>query len=342
MKKVYRASAPSNIALIKYMGKVADGANRPTNASVSWTLPRLRTYVELEPTDGPDSWEPLEAWPTAADEDSVRAEEFGRAQRAAARPAELAPMSLSSGGRARFLSHLATIKSDRGYRGGFKVRSANGFPSDCGLASSASSFAALTTAALDAVGAADLDVAQASDCSRRGSGSSCRSFFAPWGLWNDEGASALELPVKDLSHFAAVVSDSVKAVSSSEAHRRVATSALFAERPGRANARLELLISALEKNAWRRAFEIVWAEFWDMHALFETAERPFGYMAPGSLEALAFARDALWEKRGDGPIVTMDAGANVHFLFRADQADLEAHAARELSRKFRVIGANRA
>lgn len=29
-----------------------------------------------------------------------------------------------------------------------------------------------------------------------------------------------------------------------------------------------------------------------------------------------------WLSRGDGPIVTMDAGSNIHLLFRADQAEL--------------------
>ena len=30
----------------------------------------------------------------------------------------------------------------------------------------------------------------------------------------------------------------------------------------------------------------------------------------------------LWEREGDGPIVTMDAGPNIHTLYRLDQADM--------------------
>ena len=41
-------SAPSNIALIKYMGKSDSAVNRPTNASLSWTLENLRTYVRIQ------------------------------------------------------------------------------------------------------------------------------------------------------------------------------------------------------------------------------------------------------------------------------------------------------
>ena len=55
------ASAPSNIALIKYMGKIAGSGNQPTNASLSYSLDHLRTIVQLEPIAGPeDRWAPLE------------------------------------------------------------------------------------------------------------------------------------------------------------------------------------------------------------------------------------------------------------------------------------------
>lgn len=57
-----------------------------------------------------------------------------------------------------------------------------------------------------------------------------------------------------------------------------------------------------------------------MHALFETAQPPFGYMAPASLEILTKARQ-LWQNDNDGPIVTMDAGPNVHLLWRSEQKE---------------------
>jgi diphosphomevalonate decarboxylase len=30
----------------------------------------------------------------------------------------------------------------------------------------------------------------------------------------------------------------------------------------------------------------------------------------------------LWRKKGDGPIVTMDAGPNIHLLYRSDQEEV--------------------
>ena len=52
------ASAPANIALIKYMGKDQD--NRAINPSFSYTLGELISQVMLENHAGPnDYWEPL-------------------------------------------------------------------------------------------------------------------------------------------------------------------------------------------------------------------------------------------------------------------------------------------
>ena len=43
-----RVRAPSNIALIKYMGKTDPTRNLPENPSLSMTLNRLCTYLEVE------------------------------------------------------------------------------------------------------------------------------------------------------------------------------------------------------------------------------------------------------------------------------------------------------
>jgi diphosphomevalonate decarboxylase len=320
--KRWTATAPSNIALIKYMGKTAVSGNRPTNSSLSYTLSHLRSLVEIEATaESADRWEPLTRF------DGVIYPEF----------------AVSSKGLGRFLAHLSRVKTHFGYQGSFVVRSVNDFPSDCGLASSASSFAALTMAAVKAItelSGQTISVSEAADLSRQGSGSSCRSFFSPWSLWSPEGVSGLpELGYGDLLHQAIVVNDRVKAVSSSDAHVRVASSTLFNVRPERAEERARELIAALKSRDWAAAFEITWAEFWDMHALFETSKPSFGYMTAGSLEVLNFVRAQSWERMGDGPLVTMDAGPNIHLLYRRDETGLAvaSEVAKAFDGKFRVI-----
>lgn len=312
-----RVSAPSNIALIKYMGKTDTQANRPANRSLSWTLGALRTTVEIEADANltMDVWEPLD----------------GMGPR----------LELSEKGKQKFLKHVERVRQVTGVKGFFHIRSANNFPSDCGIASSASSFAALTMAVIQISEKLDAkyrapSLSEQAALSRQGSGSSCRSFFAPWSLWDQEGARGLELPVAKLIHQVVVLNAAKKEVSSSEAHQRCTTSLLFQGRVVRAEQRLESLIKAFREGSWRMAMEITWAEFWDMHALFETSQPAFGYFHPDSFRVLAKVRD-FWQAHEDGPLATMDAGANVHLLWRVDQKVAAEQFGNQLAEFARVL-----
>ncbi|HEY8270280.1 MAG TPA: diphosphomevalonate decarboxylase [Pseudobdellovibrionaceae bacterium] len=313
------ASAPSNIALIKYMGKVKTQGNLPTNASLSYTLDSLRTTVRLTSLgdgEGADKW-------------------------AALKGPEFEPLRLSEKGQERFLAHLQFLKAQWGIQQTFLVESANNFPSDCGLASSASSFAALTLAAGKMFQQIKPhswgeDVRVLSSLSRQGSGSSCRSLYTPWALWAAEYAEPVALPYKKLLHQVIIVESAKKEISSSEAHKLVALSSLFPGRIERAEKRLKELQHSLQAQNWRQSFEIVWAEFWDMHALFATCAPPFMYMTSGSQRVLEEILQ-FWKNQGDGPLVTMDAGANVHFLWREDQKELAQAQENYWQSQFRVI-----
>ena len=39
-------------------------------------------------------------------------------------------------------------------------------------------------------------------------------------------------------------------------------------------------------------------------------------------EAALTSLSDLWQREGDGPLVTMDAGPNIHLLYRKDQAEM--------------------
>jgi diphosphomevalonate decarboxylase len=328
-------SAPSNIALIKYMGKSSLSGNRPTNASISYTLENLRTFVKLERISGNmDLWSPLSG-------------------------PDFHSFVMSGRGQKKFLDHLVWLKEMWGASDQFfHVYSANNFPADAGIASSASSFAALTMAAWkefgnefgrhkenlkkanrqDTVGEDTASEKQfLSKLSQRGSGSSCRSFFGPWAIWRDEGASGLELPIKNLLHFVIVPDIAPKKVSSSEAHLRVLQSPRFVGRIDRAEIRLQGLLESLQTNHWRRAYELCWDEFIDMHELFETCPEPFSYRTEESHQILSVL-SALWKTREDGPLVTMDAGSSVHVLWRPDQKSLAQSLHQDFSVKYKVWG----
>lgn len=296
------ATAPANIALIKYMGKQDTALNIPMNASLSYALPHLLTKVEIQKTsDAHDRWEGLIE-------------------------NEFTPPVLSDAATERFLKHLRFLKQQFHYDGAFIVRSANNFPHGTGLASSASSFCALTQCAVFAL--AELtqsplpSTEKQAEWSRQGSGSSCRSFYQPWALWDAHSVREITLPYARLEHQVILIHTQEKEVSSSEAHRRIHSSPLYHTRKERAETHLQSLLQALKTKNWARAYEVCWSEFQDMHALFHTATPSFHYIT-SEATAILERIEAEWVRHKDGPLVTMDAGPNIHLLYRADQVKLK-------------------
>lgn len=293
------AQAPANIALIKYMGKKDRSSNLPDNASLSYTLNNLLSTVRLEPiVQSSDLWQPLI--------DSELDSSF----------------SIAKAGQERFIAHLQRLKEYFSYSGNFLIQSNNNFPHGSGLASSASSFAALTRCAASALsdltGKALPSVEEQARLSRLGSGSSCRSFYSPWALWDGESVRDLDLPYAELYHQVIIISNKEKAVSSSEAHKRVQTSPLYKSRLERVDERLHQLLNALNTKNWANIYRFCWDDFQEMHELFSSCSDSFSYITQESTDLLS-KLSRLWEKESDGPIVTMDAGPNIHLLYRLDQ-----------------------
>ena len=271
--------APSNIAWIKYMGKVDATTNVPCNSSLSYTIMRYQSDVRVSlRSEGPDDWQPLEP-----------------------------SFSLTAKEQQRFLSHAAWLKEQLGLDASLQITSGNNFAKNCGMASSAASFAALTVAIVAASGRT-VPYEQMAMWARSGSGSACRSFYAPWVLWSPTELKMLSLP-SSFTHQALIISMDKKSVSSSEAHLRVLETGAFADRMARAEARLLQLVAALHARSWSVVYRLVWDEFMDMHDLFSSAG--FSYWSPKTEGALALI-DRHWQKYGMGPIVTMDAGPNIH------------------------------
>lgn len=288
---------PSNIALIKYMGKTDHTENKATNGSFSMTLEGFRSTVEITELQGAsaDKWEPL---PT--------------------------DYPLPGGVGDRFLSFFHKLKESAKLTDKFfLLRSGNNFPSDAGLASSASSFAALTMAAehcfAELNNTTPRSAGELAQISRTGSGSSCRSFFSPWCLWEGETICEMESNFPALTDFVLVCGTGHKAVSSSEAHRRVSASPLFTSRLDRLPARLEAGKKALKEGDYETVRKVAWDDMWEMHSLFHTADPPFFYFSPETVEVLQFV-EKLWKEGSLRPIATIDAGPNVHLLIPTEQA----------------------
>jgi len=293
---------PSNIALIKYMGKLNGETNLPTNGSYSLTIPYLVTKLKCIPIGEPqDKWQALKG-------------------------DGLLPLELGPKGQDRFLKFWHLLKIELGFQGNFLIESGNNFPSDCGIASSSSSFAALSVAAYlvafrqGSERAKTFTLLKLANLSRQGSGSSCRSLFKKGAYWKQELIKKVSLSAFDQAyHMIVLVESEKKEVSSSLAHKMVTSSLLFKGRVERADQRLETLFS--NALTWSELYQICWEEFWDMHALFETSQPNFGYMTGNTINVLRLIRN-FWQAHQMGPVVTMDAGANIHVLFQKDQSNL--------------------
>ncbi len=323
--EVFTACAPSNIALIKYMGKGDASLNLPANRSISLTLTESCTVVELTKCAAPSGsvFKHLEWIP-----------ELPRNLPALSHSRTFRVPDLGAGDLQRINHFLekaspqiqSLFSAEKNAGSFFQMRTANSFPSNAGVASSASSFAALTFAAAQGMfsgkreGFRQLWEAQPhlkaglSKISRQGSGSSCRSWYGPWVSWEGEAATPLHAPhskMGELSHFLILVSSQAKRVPSSQAHLRALSSPLWKERSDRANQRASQMQRAIEGGEFEAIAELAWREAWEMHSLFHTAQPPFSYWETGTLEALLkFQR--LFEQNEFKVIVTLDAGANVH------------------------------
>ncbi len=285
MTQQWQASMPANIALIKYMGKRP--GQHAINASLSYTLEQYLTTVTLTLANATSFRQP-NTWPKPAQK--------------------------------RFISHLNYLKSTFSISEHFTIDSSNNFPSDCGLASSASSFAALTQCFFNFMASHDRQSHSTTPesiayHSSKGSGSSGRSFFKPWGVWEADTFRSANLPYDNLNHRLIMIDNQPKRVSSSEAHQRVRTSSHYQKRAARANERFNELTQEISNKNWDNVRAIAWDEFQDMHALFHTSQPPFSYFQPHTIQCLDLLKDSLINDK-NGPVITMDAGCNIHLLFK--------------------------
>lgn len=318
------AWAPSNIAWVKYMGKTDSKLNLPANPSLSMTLDRLRTWVEVEMHSGDDRWVQEMPQEIPAGHSSYSARSGGDRDDWTRVSQPIVP-ALGESGIQKVLAHLKRVRAlaptalaragvplpESGRAEGMLLRTANTFPAASGIASSASAFAAMTLAVSAAICRDSRDLITAldfnadptralelrtalSEISRQGSGSSCRSLLGPYVLWDSSNVSRVECSqerstgqaMEAMADLVLVVSADSKQVSSSQAHERVTRSPLWSGRPERARSRIERVSSALGKGDRATLAREVWSESWEMHSLFHTSEEPFTYWKPATLAIL--------------------------------------------------------
>lgn len=284
-----------NIAFIKYWGNRDPELRIPANGSISMNLDGLytRTCVTFDPALAQD-----QLWLQGESQSGTALQRVSR--------------------------FLERVRQQAGLHWHARVESENNFPTGAGIASSASAFAALALAASRAAGL-ELSEAELSRLARTGSGSACRSVpggFVEWQAGEDDRSSfAFSLAPPDhweLVDCIAVVSQSHKAVGSTDGHTLAASSPLQPARLQDAPRRLEICRRAILERDFAALAEIMELDSNLMHAVMQTSSPPLLYWQPATVAIMLAVTE--WRRQGLSAAYTIDAGPNVHVLCPASQA----------------------
>jgi len=312
---VATARANANVALAKYWGKRDAALNLPATGSLSVTLDGLETTVRVAfLPDLPTDLITFAGEPAAAGE-AHRISRFVDLVRAQARSRVHASVDIRSN-----------------------------FPVAAGLASSASTYAAVARAATAAAGLTSTD-RELSILARRGSGSACRSIYGGFVEWLKgaaaDGSDSYAVPVAPADHWdiavaVAVTARGPKAVGSREGMARAAelspyyaawveshAADLDAIRQGIRDRDIALVGATAEHNCLA------------MHAVALTARPALLYWNPATL-AVMHRVHALREEGFDA-YFTIDAGPQVKVVCPRAQRDAVAVALRAIHGVVEVI-----
>jgi diphosphomevalonate decarboxylase len=302
-----RATAHSNIALVKYWGK-RDGRaadlNLPAVGSLSMTLDQLRSETTIRP----------------AVRDAFTLDGHMLDGKPAAKVFEQ-------------LDRVWRLGGLQGARPPCDVDSTNHLPTAAGLASSASGFAALTVAAAGCFGlATQLDAptrTRLSSWARMGSGSAARSIWGGFVRLDaghaDDGSDCIARQLFDAGHWdvrllvvhTARGAKSIASTGGMESSRL--TSPYYDAWVATAAADLDAAEQALCVRAFEQLGEVMEHSCLKMHACMLATRPPLVYWNGTTLEVIR----AVWRLResgGPSGYVTSDAGPHVKVLCRGPDA----------------------
>ena len=325
-------SCPSNIAIIKYWGKRP--VQLPMNPSLSITLSKALTNTRLD-------------WVV---DRSVKPVEKGPAHLAFFFEKKKAPAFET-----RIKTYLASLTDHFPWLpySRLSIHSENTFPHSSGIASSASAMGALALCLCDM----DMVLAQkgspvprngqggdppapgdkaffkrASEIARLGSGSASRSLYGNMVLWgkSDEwkgSSDAFAIPVEDIHPEFNEIHDSIlivesgaKKVSSSLGHSLMDNHPYAAARFNQAHLNLSRLKGILSSGDWQGFIEVLESEALSLHAMMLTSNPGFLLFKPETLSIIEKIR-TFREETGLPLGFTLDAGANVHLIYKANASE---------------------
>ena len=301
--------------------------NMAVNSSLSYTLKHFISKVTIQPSKNKDFWSPFKKDP------------FEKIKLYHSSQKIFVDKELSKEEEKKFLDFFKFLKRFFLIPGHYEISSQNNFPKSAGLASSASSFSALSLAAYKLAQSKSqlpkekwklIKALELAHLSRVGSGSSCRSFFKPWCIWDQYKVYPFDCAWNQMDHQLILINNKKKLVSSSLAHHKVKTSPWFKQRVRKVTERITAIKTAFNLEDWKECCEISRKEFLEVHKIFESSQPPFSYQTAESQKVLDLIRE-VWSQCNEGPLVTMDAGPNIHLLYRKDQTEIKNILSKKLS-----------
>ncbi len=305
---------PSNIALVKYWGK--RNPQLPENTSISFTLSNCYTKTTL-------SYVKKEAKSNVFDFDVI----FEGKKNEAFKP------KIETFFR-RIESYVPFLKDYQ-----FVIASENSFPHSSGIASSASGMSAIAMCLMNMEKEINPNLTEeqfyhkASFLARLGSGSACRSIKGEMVVWGEhpeiDGSSDLYgvefkdkvAPIfQNYQDTILLVDKGEKQVSSTVGHDLMHGHPFAQQRFAQAQENISKIKRIFAKGAIDDFIALVESEALTLHAMMMTSSPYFILMKPKTLEII----NKVWAYRketGSKLCFTLDAGANVHLLYPANEKE---------------------
>lgn len=296
------AIAHSNIALVKYWGRSLDckaNLNIPSNDTVSITKLGLTSNIRLQTH--------------TTIEFSNRFEED---------IAIFEGVALTGRKLERVLRVVDPLRECANINCKLKMMSKNDFPTQAGLASSSSAFAALAIATVNALGIG-FSKEEVSTYARLGSGSAARSVHGGFVYWNKGDSHKTSFAEQicgphefNMNVVVSIVHEGKKEVTSDVGHNSAYTSPFNEVRIKKSQEQAKDLRKAILNDDFSRVGEIAEQNCKYMHAVMMTSTPPLYYWRPETLRLIKSTPRI----RQDGLecYFTIDAGPNVHYLCRPE------------------------
>lgn len=282
------ARAHTNIALIKYWGKKNPELIIPQNSSLSLTLDHFYTDTTVQ-------------FDKSLDHD-------------------LFTLNNQLVDSPKVYKFMDLVRERAGIESFARIDSINHVPSAAGLASSASAYAALATAASKAAGL-DLSKKDLSRLARRGSGSASRSIYGGFVEWQ-QGTNDLDsyaVPVEEdldwkIGMLVGIVNSNQKKISSRAGMQSVVETSPYYDGWVKSTVQdLKDIKHAITERDFQTVGEITESNALRMHALNLSARPPFNYFEPLSLAIMKEIEQIRTEEKIQC-YYTLDAGPNVKIL----------------------------